>query len=71
MRLSRQPDWRHVFGAPLVIAAISGFGFVAAFLFGEAGQWLSWAALGSPIAVIVWVIVRKLSAQRSEVDSRS
>jgi hypothetical protein len=47
-----------VFGAPLGIAIASCFGFAAAFLFGGIGQWMSWAGLGLPIAVILWVMVR-------------
>jgi hypothetical protein len=48
-----------VFAAPLGIAIASCFGFAAAFLFGGIGQWMSWAGLGLPIAVILWVMVRE------------
>ena len=58
-RLSKSRDWRGVFTVPLGIAIASWFGFAAAFLFGEIGQWLSWAGLGLPIAVIIWVMARE------------
>jgi len=54
-----------VFGAPLGIAVVSCFGFIAAFLFGAAGQWLSWIGLGLPLVVIVWVIIRERSRSRA------
>jgi len=53
-----------VFGAPLGIAFASSFGFAAAFLFGGIGQWLSWAGLGLPIAVIIWVMAREWLRRR-------
>jgi hypothetical protein len=58
-RSSESQDRRGVFAAPLGIAVASCFGFAAAFLFGGIGQWMSWAGLGLPIAVILWVMVRE------------
>jgi hypothetical protein len=63
-RALQSSGWPHVFGVPLGIAAVSCLGFAAAFLFGAIGQWLSWAGLGSPLAIIVWVIVRELFQRR-------
>jgi hypothetical protein len=60
------PHWRFVYGAPLGIAFISCLGFVAAFLFGALGQWLCWAGLGLPIAIILWVLLRELSHVRED-----
>jgi hypothetical protein len=55
---SPRSDFRRVFGVPLVIAAISVFGLLSA-LFGD-GAWdaASWFALGVPLAVIAWHVVR-------------
>jgi hypothetical protein len=56
---SKPQGWQGVFGVPLGIAVASWFGFAAAFLFGGIGQCLSWAGIGLPIAVILWVMVRE------------
>jgi hypothetical protein len=48
-----------VFAAPLALAAISAFGLVAAFAFGETGHVLSWLGVGAPIAVIGWFGLRR------------
>ena len=45
--------FRRVFGAPLIIAAITFVGLSAALLGGERWQGLSWVALAAPLAVIV------------------
>jgi hypothetical protein len=47
-----------VFAAPLALAAVSTFGLVAAFAFGETGRMLSWLGVGAPIAVIAWFRLR-------------
>ena len=64
-RRLKSQGWRSVFGVPLAIAAASCFAFAAVFLFGGIGQWLSWAGLGLPIAVILWVIVREFGPETS------
>jgi hypothetical protein len=43
-----------VFAAPAALAAISAFGLVAAFAFGDMGRVLCWFGVGAPIAVIAW-----------------
>ena len=52
-----------VFAAPVGIAAASVFGFAAALLFGDAGQWMSWLGVGAPIPVIVWSFAHYLSTR--------
>jgi hypothetical protein len=47
-----------VFGPPLLLAAISLFGLVAAFAFGAAGHVLSWLGVGAPIIVVAWFGLR-------------
>ena len=44
---------RRVFGAPLIIAAITVVGLSAALLGGARWQALSWIALAAPLVVIV------------------
>jgi hypothetical protein len=43
-----------VFAAPVAIAALSAFGLIAAFAFGDTGRLLCWLGVGAPIAVIGW-----------------
>jgi hypothetical protein len=57
-----------VFAAPLGIAALSGFGFVAAFVFGDAEPWLAWLGIGSPLAVIAWSAMRAASGSARPVE---
>ncbi|WP_407154223.1 hypothetical protein [Bradyrhizobium sp. STM 3557] len=47
-----------VFAMPLALAAVSAFGLIAAFAFGETGHVLSWLGVGAPIAVIAWFGLR-------------
>lgn len=45
-----------VFGVPAVLAIASAIGLLSA-LFGDGfWDWLSWVALGAPVAVIAWVL---------------
>lgn len=49
---------RRVFGMPAALAVASAIGLLSA-LFGDGlWDWLSWGALGSPVAVIVWHTAR-------------
>lgn len=45
--------WR-VFAIPLAIAAISLVGLVSALLGDGLKDWISWAALATPLVVIAW-----------------
>jgi hypothetical protein len=53
-----RPSIRRVFGPPLLLAAISAFGLIAAFAFGTAGHVLSWLGVGAPIIVVAWFGLR-------------
>ncbi|KIZ35957.1 MULTISPECIES: hypothetical protein [Rhodopseudomonas] len=52
-RLGPAPGWRRVYGAPLVIGALSLFGLLSALLLGDVGRVLSWFALALPLAICV------------------
>jgi hypothetical protein len=47
-----------VFGIPLLIAAVTIFGLVAALWGGPAWRWASWIALAAPLAVIALRVLR-------------
>jgi hypothetical protein len=51
-------DFRRVFGMPLLIAAISAIGLVSALLGDGVWNLVSWLALGLPLAVIAWHLLR-------------
>jgi hypothetical protein len=50
---------RRVFAAPLALAAVSAFGLLAAFAFGDIGRGLCWFGVGAPVAVIAWSALRR------------
>jgi hypothetical protein len=55
------PLWR----GPLAMAGLALFGLLAALL-GQGGVWwaMSWAALGSTLAVILWHLLAPLVSRR-------
>jgi hypothetical protein len=46
------PNWRTVFGLPLVIGLLSLTGLISALLFDELGRYFSWIGVGSPIIIL-------------------
>jgi hypothetical protein len=58
----RAPNWRAVFGAPLIVGFASLAGLLAALLLGEIGRCLSWLAVGSPVIVVAWLLARRRSS---------
>jgi hypothetical protein len=46
------PNWRTVFGLPVVIALFSLTGLISALLFDELGRYFSWIGVGSPIIIL-------------------
>jgi hypothetical protein len=52
------PNWRSVFGIPIIIGLLSLCGLLSALLF-ESGRYFSWIAVGSPIVLAAWVFVRR------------
>jgi hypothetical protein len=63
MMLSGKPDhtpnWRTVYGVPILTGLLSLAGLVSALLFGETGRYFSWIAVGWPI-----LLMTGLSAKR-------
>jgi hypothetical protein len=53
------PNWRKVFGFPIVIGLLSLAGLVSALLFEEFGRYFSWIAVGSPIILLSWLVVQR------------
>lgn len=58
MSTRRRRIWRHIYGAPTALAALSGAGLIAALL--ADGPWdiVSWIALAMTAAVIPWRVLR-------------
>jgi hypothetical protein len=52
------PNWRTVFGMPIIIGLLSLSGLLSALLF-ESGRSLSWIAVGFPIIIAAWVFIRR------------
>jgi hypothetical protein len=53
------PNWRTVFGLPIVIGLLSLAGLISALLFGELGRYFSWIAVGSPIILLAWLLAQR------------
>lgn len=53
---TRTPARRSVWRIPLLLALLSVVGLLSALLGDDVWDALSWAALGAPVAVIVWKI---------------
>lgn len=51
--------WIRVFAAPVLLAAATITGLLAALLWGTVGQYVAWVTVGAPIAVVAWVWVRR------------
>jgi hypothetical protein len=48
--------WIRVFAAPILLAAATITGLLAALLGGAVGQYVAWVTVGAPVLVIVWVL---------------
>lgn len=53
--------WIRVFAAPVLLAAATIFGLLAALLWAKSGQYVAWVTVGAPVAVVGWVWVRRRS----------
>jgi hypothetical protein len=56
---SQRPPWLRVFGAPIVIGALSLIGLLSALIAGDLGRYFSWFAVGLPVAIAIWAYWRK------------
>jgi len=51
--------WIRVFAAPILLAAATITGLLAALLWGAAGQYVAWVTVGSPVLVVLGVWLRR------------
>lgn len=58
---SSHPNWRNVYGAPILIGVLSLCGLASALLFGEIGSYVAWIGVGSPIFIVSYVLVAKFT----------
>lgn len=62
--------WIRVFAAPVLLAAATVTGLLAALLWRRHGQYVAWVTVGAPVLVVAWVWVRCRS-QRTKPFSRT
>jgi membrane protein implicated in regulation of membrane protease activity len=62
--------WTRVFAVPILLAAATMTGLLAALLWGTAGQYVAWVTVGAPVLVIAWVWVR-CRTKKTEQFSRT
>jgi amino acid transporter len=60
----RSPRWLSVFGAPILMAALTLIGLLAALMFGDFGRYLSWATVAVPVIVCLWTWLRVRMSSR-------
>ena len=53
--------WIRVIAAPVLLAAATITGLLAALLWGAAGQYVAWVTVGAPVAVVAWVWAGRVS----------
>ena len=51
--------WIRVFAAPILLAAATITGLLAALLWGAAGQYVAWVTVGAPVLVVLGVWLRR------------
>ncbi len=61
---ARDATFLRVFGMPMLLALVSASGLLSALLGDGVWDVLSWFALGTPVAVIVWRVARSVRAPR-------
>jgi hypothetical protein len=53
------PTWLNVFGMPIIIGIVSLAGLMAALLLGEIARYFSWMAVGLPVILVAWRVIRR------------
>jgi hypothetical protein len=53
------PNWRTVYGVPIVVGLLSLSGLFSALLLDEAGRYFSWGAVGAPVFLVAWLLTRR------------
>jgi uncharacterized membrane protein YgdD (TMEM256/DUF423 family) len=56
------PNWRTVFGTPIIVGLLSLSGLLSALLF-QSGRYFSWIAVGSPVILAAWLFIRHRSGR--------
>jgi len=56
---TRAQSLRTVFAAPLVMSVLSLIGLVSALAGDGLADWLSWAALATPVLAVAWAMRRR------------
>jgi hypothetical protein len=56
---ARRGDLARVFAIPLLLAALTTLGLLAALLIEPLGRYVAWLTLGLPIVVVAWSWRRK------------
>jgi hypothetical protein len=51
--------WIRVFGAPILLAVMTVAGLLAALLWSDHGRYVAWMTVGAPVAVVLWVWLRR------------
>jgi len=62
--------WIRVFAAPILLAAATVTGLLAALLWGTVGQYVAWVTVGMPVAVVAGVWVRRRSQKKGQLRRR-
>ncbi|RZN08038.1 hypothetical protein CWO91_24385 [Bradyrhizobium genosp. SA-3] len=50
--------WIRVFAAPILLAAATITGLLAALLWGTVGQYVAWVTVGAPVLIVIWTLLR-------------
>lgn len=51
--------WIRVFAAPVLLAAATIIGLLAALLWGGVGRYFAWVTVGAPLLVVIWTFLRR------------
>ena len=51
--------WIRVFAAPILLAAATITGLLAALLWGDVGRYVAWVTVGCPVLVVLGVWLRR------------
>jgi hypothetical protein len=57
--------WIRVFAAPILLAAASITGLLAALLWGDVGRYVAWVTVGCPVLVVLGVWLRRSKKAQS------